>query len=238
MPALLNPTEFEALQRKTQGATRERMLRELAEALEVLTAEQPLLLVLEDLHWSDPSTLEFLSFLARRRQTAQLLILGSYRPVEALANGHPLRAVTQELQLHQHCQELPLQLLSEGDTVAYLTARLPIEAHSRVPLHKRAHAIHQRTEGNPLFMVNITEEWLARGEVESAELGGSPPTTIRQMIERHFDHLTSEEQRVLAVASVAGIEFSAAAVIALSTEQGFPYTQCPSQVVEKHGAKL
>jgi predicted ATPase len=74
--------------------------------------------------------------------------------------------------------------------------------------------IHQRTEGNPLFMVNITEEWLARGEVESAELGASTPATIQQMIERQFDHLPPAEQQVLTVASVAGMEFAAAAVAA------------------------
>ena len=49
------------MQRAVQGTTRERMLRELAEALEVLTAEQPLMLVLEDLHWSDASTVELLA---------------------------------------------------------------------------------------------------------------------------------------------------------------------------------
>ena len=53
MPALLTATELEVLQRKMQGATRERMLREMAEAFEALTVEQPLVLVLEDLHWSD-----------------------------------------------------------------------------------------------------------------------------------------------------------------------------------------
>jgi DNA-binding winged helix-turn-helix (wHTH) protein len=56
MPAFIDDTEFEGLQRKVQGATRERMLREMAEALEALTAEQLLVLVLEDLHWSDHST--------------------------------------------------------------------------------------------------------------------------------------------------------------------------------------
>jgi DNA-binding winged helix-turn-helix (wHTH) protein len=63
LPALLTATEFEALQRKTAGMTKERMLREMAEALEALTTERPLVLVLEDLHWSDPSTL----WLSRRK---------------------------------------------------------------------------------------------------------------------------------------------------------------------------
>ena len=68
MPALLNAAELEALQRQDAGATRERMLRELAEALEAITAERPLVLRLEDLHWSDVSTLELLSVLARRQE--------------------------------------------------------------------------------------------------------------------------------------------------------------------------
>src|SRR4029453_3975073 len=62
MPALLSTTDLEALQRKARGATRDRMLGEMAEALEVLTTERPLVLVVEDLHWSDPSTLDFLAF--------------------------------------------------------------------------------------------------------------------------------------------------------------------------------
>src|SRR5882672_1595950 len=98
LPALLTDEEFGALQRKTAGATKERMLRELAEALEVLTAERPLVLVLEDLHWSDPSTLDLLAFVARRSYPARLLLIGTYRPNEMLATGHPLRGVVQELQ--------------------------------------------------------------------------------------------------------------------------------------------
>ena len=65
MPTLLDSTVLEALQRKTASAARERMLRELAEALEALTIERPIVLSLEDLHWSDLSTLELLSVLAR-----------------------------------------------------------------------------------------------------------------------------------------------------------------------------
>jgi predicted ATPase len=68
MPALLSEAEREALQRQVMGVTCERMLRELAEALEALTADRALLLCLEDLHWSDVSTLDLLSVLARRQR--------------------------------------------------------------------------------------------------------------------------------------------------------------------------
>jgi len=61
MPSLLSASEREQLSRGTSGATRERMLREMGEALDVLTAQVPLVLILEDLHWSDYSTLDLIS---------------------------------------------------------------------------------------------------------------------------------------------------------------------------------
>jgi predicted ATPase/DNA-binding winged helix-turn-helix (wHTH) protein len=240
MPGLLTKEEFEALQRKTAGAAKERMLREIAEALEVLTAEQPLVLVLEDLHWSDPSTLDLLAFVARRSQPARLLILGTYRPAEMLAQEHPLRRVVQELQLHRHSKELPLNLLTEADVAAYLARRCSFpspfqgesqgEGVSATPFHDLAWVIHQRTEGNPLFMVNVVDDLLARGEGESANVEINAPTTIRQLIERQFERLSLEDQYFLEAATAAGIEFSAAAVAAGS--------EAPIEVVERRCATL
>src|SRR5262249_31796493 len=63
LPSLVAPSERQPLQAQAQGATRERMLREMAEALEAFTADEPLILVLEDLHWSDFSTLDLVSYL-------------------------------------------------------------------------------------------------------------------------------------------------------------------------------
>src|SRR5262249_20299800 len=93
MPALLSAAEREKLQREVQGAQSTAGLREIAHAAETLTVERPLILRLEDLHWSDVSTLELLSVLARRRERTRLLVIGTYRPVEMPANEHPLRAV-------------------------------------------------------------------------------------------------------------------------------------------------
>src|SRR5205823_6157666 len=148
LPALLSTEELEALRRRTAGATRERMLRELAEALEVFTAEHPLVLWLEDLHWSDTATLDWLTFVARRRQPARLPVLGTYRPVEVIVRDHPLKSVKQELQLHGRCRELALELLPAVAVAEYLGRRFP--AH-RVPAAV-ARRLYQRTEGNPLFI--------------------------------------------------------------------------------------
>src|SRR5687768_15439244 len=112
MPALLSTAEYDTLQRRVAGASRERMLRELAEAVEALTTERPLVLVLEDLHWSDASTLEWLAYVARRRQSARLLVLGTYRPSDAIVREHPVRGVTQELLVHGQCQQVVVGYLS------------------------------------------------------------------------------------------------------------------------------
>jgi DNA-binding winged helix-turn-helix (wHTH) protein len=123
MPALLSAAELEALQRKVLGATQGRMLREMAEAVEALTAERALVLWLEDLQWSDVSTLEWLSALARRRERARLLVIGAYRSVDVIVREHPLKAVKQELQLHGRCEELPLACLTEAAVAEYLAVK-------------------------------------------------------------------------------------------------------------------
>src|SRR5262249_51828255 len=129
--------------------------------------------------------------------------------------------LTQELQLQGHCTELPLQGLTEVDIAAYLAKRFP----GSVLPPELVRVLHQRTEGNPLFLVNlvgylITQGmlvqgkggWHLTGEVEAVAC--SVPESLRQMIERHSAWLSPEDQRVLEVASVVGVEFSAAAVAA------------------------
>ena len=89
--------EQAVLQQQVQGSGRERMLRELAGVLEIISAERVLVLVLEDLQWSDTATLDALTYLAQRRRPIQLYILCTYRPAEVVVSRHPLRQVVQEL---------------------------------------------------------------------------------------------------------------------------------------------
>jgi predicted ATPase/DNA-binding winged helix-turn-helix (wHTH) protein len=221
MPGLIPAADLETLRRRIGGATRERMLRELAEALELLTAQQPLLLVLEDLQWSDPSTLDLLAVLARRREPACLLLIATYRPPEVQRRAHPLHTIQQELQLHGHSVELPLTLLTEEAVATYLACRLP----GLPRVDRLARLVHQRTEGNPLFMVALVDSWLTQGVLLEHDgvwalaamveaLHNSVPDSLRQMIDRQLDGLSAEEERMLEAASVAGVAFSAAGVAA------------------------
>ncbi len=225
MPSLVAPAELKSLQRQTSGVARERMLRELTEAVEALTAVQPLVLWLEDLHWSDVSTLDWLAYVARRPGPARLLLLGVYRPAEALSRGHPLQAVKDELEVHGCCQELPLTLLEQSAVREYLTRRFPPVASHAPALAALSRVIHQRTDGNPLFVVNVVADLVSSGALVDRdglwEVAQAPestqlaiPNDVRAMIARQLDRVRPDERRLLEVASAAGAEFAAAAVAA------------------------
>jgi DNA-binding winged helix-turn-helix (wHTH) protein/tetratricopeptide (TPR) repeat protein len=221
-PALLSSADVEELQHRILGATRERMLREMAEATEVLTATRPLVLVLEDLHWCDSSTLDYLAFLARRRGPARLLLIGTYRPMVDTHNGQQLATLKQDLFLHRQCEDLVLPLLTQDHVATYLDARLPVEVRDGMPLDIWAAHLHRRTEGNPLFLVNVVDYLIARSNREGEgwslqsmeQLLEVVPESLQQMIEKQLERLSAAEQQILEVASAVGVEFSAAAVAA------------------------
>ena len=221
LPALLSETDYNALQQKVTGATRERMLREMAEALETLSADRLLVLVFEDLHWSDVSTLELLAYLAQRREPAQLFVIGTYRPTDVILKEHPLRGIKQELQAKKQCEELALELLTQTQVGAYLATRLGPDEH----VADLAQVIHGRTEGNALFMVNIVDHLTEQGVIvengSNWQLHGTPedvaqaiPDGMRQLIDKQLERLSPGQQQLLETASVAGVEFAAAAVAA------------------------
>ena len=94
LPSVVEPSGGAAPER---GSTPARMLRELGMALAALAADVPLVLVLEDLHWSDHGTVDALALLARRSEPTRLLVLATVRPVDLLVHGHPLAGVKAEL---------------------------------------------------------------------------------------------------------------------------------------------
>src|SRR5208337_4278898 len=121
-PALVKREQREMLQREILGATWERMLREIGDALETITSAGPLLLVFEDLQWVDYSTIDLVSALARRRGPAKLMLIATKRPVDMVIPEHPLKVLKQDLLLHQMCRELALEPLGEAEVAEYLAA--------------------------------------------------------------------------------------------------------------------
>jgi DNA-binding winged helix-turn-helix (wHTH) protein len=219
MPWLIDEAERANLKSQVIGATRERMVREMAEALEELTSTRGLVFVLEDLHWSDYSTLDLLSYIARRRKPAKLLVLATYRPVDATLSEHPLGGVKQDLQAHRQCEELALEYLGSEAINQYLAARFPLNEFPE----GLAGLLHNRTEGNPFFFINAVDYLQAQGLIAEADarwqltvplsqLSLGVPESIRQMIENQIAGLDRQLQRVLETAAVTGVEFPAAAI--------------------------
>src|SRR5262249_52817110 len=155
---------------------------------------------------------DLLAMLGRRPEAARVLVLGTYRPADLLASSHPLGAVTQELHAHGRCVEVPLALLTPDEVEQFV--RLQLGERDVAP--GLVDVIYARTEGNPLFMVNVVDDLRAREQCADPD-GGLPievPESLRGMIEKQLRRLDAEERRMLEAASVAGVEFRPGAVAA------------------------
>lgn len=223
MPSLVSPAKLAVLQRRTAGATRERMQRELTAALEAVAAKAMLIIWLEDLHWADVSTVDWLAAFARRPESTRLLVIATYRPAEAYAERHPLYALQDELRRQGGSRPLELGPLSRAAIGEYIAARFAPAAAE--PLALLASEVHRRTEGSPLFMVGLLDElvgrgllareggaWALRAASRLAELG--IPGVLRQAIDRQIERLPAAALQLAEVASLVGLEFSTAAVSA------------------------
>jgi DNA-binding winged helix-turn-helix (wHTH) protein/tetratricopeptide (TPR) repeat protein len=221
-PALVKSDEKETLQREILGSTRERMVRELCEALEVIAAQTPLVIVLEDLHWVDPSTLDLISALARRREPARLFLVATFRPVDVILSQSPLKPLKQDLLVRRLCHEISVERLEESDVSDYLAQMFPAPG---LPSGLSG-MIHQNSGGNPLFMAAILQDMVNKGLIAEAqgrvvlsvpvdELYPGIPETLQQMLEIQLEQLSPEDQRVLQSASVAGERFSVWAAAAM-----------------------
>src|SRR5215470_84668 len=111
MPWLIDDPQ--SLERTLLGAQPERMLREFAVLIEALTADVPLVLLLEDLHWSDPCTVDLLALLGQRRESARLLVIGTYRPADAAVRDHGLAQMVRTLELRRQCVALRMHDFNE-----------------------------------------------------------------------------------------------------------------------------
>ncbi len=199
-----NPAFPEAL------LTRERMLRELTSALDHIGAEHRVVLSLEDLHWSDHSTLDALDMLARRSSNAHVLILGTIRAGDATSGAHRVHGLAGELTARGHASTIQLGPLQEAAVRALVERRVPGGADETV-----ASAVAARSGGNPLFATSLIEHW--RGSRQQWEASMEDvPDSLRQLVGRQLEHITPDQRRVMEAAAVAGDTLTPAVVAAIS----------------------
>lgn len=135
----------------------ERMRREFARFFEALSIVRPVILFLDDLHWTDASTCDLLAYLGSRIKDFRILIITTYRPSK-LFGPHPFLSVLLALERKGSCQEIPLEFLTLGDVECYLNRRFP----GNTFLPEFINVVQERTEGNPLFMTDMLSFLLDR----------------------------------------------------------------------------
>ena len=169
----------------TQGQPR--LFEALLTLLDLLGREQPLALVLEDIHWADRSTRAFLVFLARSLWTERVLVIATYRSDE-LHRRHPLRPLLAELERDTRARRIELARLTRDELAELLADILGGAADDEL-----VERLYARSEGNPLF----TEELLAA----RLDGRGGLPSTLRDALMVRIERLSEPAQEVLRVLS-------------------------------------
>jgi DNA-binding winged helix-turn-helix (wHTH) protein/tetratricopeptide (TPR) repeat protein len=221
LPWLLGEAERATLARELVGVSQERMVREFHELMLRFSAKQPLLLVVEDLHWSDEATLRLINHFARQRGAARIMFVGSFRLTQVIAEGHPLQALRQELKLHRLCDEVVLDPFSEAEVHEYLRGRIPAGGAPEAFVRR----VHAHTDGLPLFVANVVDALIGQESDGSATArqrlsvaGNTPlpvPEDLMGAVETRIGKLPAEVVTLLEAASVFGVEFRAGAVAEL-----------------------
>jgi predicted ATPase len=195
-----------------------RMLRELAEALDHFTQRDTLILCLEDIQYADESTLDLVHYLGQRTDASRLLIVCAYAPLDGPTSSRQRRRnVERCLNGRSGRQVVWLPLLGEAAVVDYLARRF--EGHEFPD--ELAPLVLVRTTGKPVFMVKLLDSWVERGWITPRRgrwalacsldsLARDLPDAIVEAVEAEVDRLEPLQRRILEVASIARLEFSAA----------------------------
>jgi DNA-binding SARP family transcriptional activator len=182
-----------------------RLFQAVVTLLGAVAADDPVLLVLEDLHAADPPSLLLLEFLAAQLADMRVLVVATHRDVDPPL-GEPLSRTLAELRRQPVVRPLPLAGLDRQAVARMIELRT-----GRAPDERDVAAIHGRTEGNPLFVGELVKLLDAPGEEPAI------PEGVRTTIRRRLGRLPEECRSLLSLAAVLGREFELAALELMAT---------------------
>jgi adenylate cyclase len=206
------------------GLDQERIFEEFTDVLESISREQPLLLILDDLHWADSSSLGLLFHLSRKIDKSRILILGAYRPEEVIISPetleHPFAVILSEIKRSRGDVWVELGPDNPADSRAFVEAIIDQEPNLLGDDFR--HKLTQNTGGHPLFTVETLRDMQERGHLRQDQDGKwieSPtitweglPGRVEGVIEKRVNHLAPMLRSALVAASVEGEEFTAEVV--------------------------
>ncbi len=199
LPDLPTPASLEPAQ------ARFRLFDSITTFLKNAAIAQPLVLILDDLHWADKPSLLLLQFVARGLGGTRLLLVGTYRDVE-VRRQHPLSSTLAELAREQLSQRVVLRGLCEEDVARFIEMSCGV-----APPERLVAAVHKSTEGNPFFVREVVNLLAREGsllqERPTTSWTLTIPESVREVVGRRLDGLSKECNRVLTIAAVIGREF-------------------------------
>ncbi len=201
------------------GSAAQRLKREMSTLLEEASRLVPTVLFLDDLHWSDAATVELLAYVASRLPAMRVLVIVTYRPSEVAHTRHPFLALKLDLQARRICREVQIGTLGYDAVARYMASEFP--GHEFSPSFTSF--VYQKTEGHPLFMVDLLRDLRLRGVLvqdhgvwtvtqDLDSIDRDVPESVRSMIQRTIDALPDDDRQLLAAAAVQGVDFDSAVV--------------------------
>ena len=193
--------------------SRFRLFEAVSVFLKALATQQPLVIVLDDLHWSDEPSLLLLQFLAQEIRSVSALVVGTYRAID-MGWRPKLSQILAEINREPVSQRIMLSGFPKADVVRFITDKIGDKPPS--PL---VDAVYHETEGNPFFVTEVVRLLASDGPLEPTRAATwriRVPESVRAVIGRRLDRLSHDCHQVLQIASVLGREFSLSLL-----EQGF-----------------
>jgi tetratricopeptide (TPR) repeat protein len=176
--------------------------------IESITADRPVAILLDDLHWADASSLDLLQYLARRTRALPVLILATYRDTE-VSHRHPLEAALREMNRQDLSIRIPVRRLDRLGIRSMVAGALDQSDISA----RFVTLLHERTEGNPFFIRQVLSNLIQHGKLPPARVTEAElqqlevPESIRSVTAQRVGRLEVETQEILRVASVFGQTF-------------------------------
>ncbi|MEE9391986.1 MAG: AAA family ATPase [Planctomycetota bacterium] len=223
LASLSEEHDREQLRLDAMGNSATRLLRETADWIEACSRRRPVVLTIEDIHWADPLTIDLLSLLAKRRSAA-LFVVATWRPEDLSPD---VQRRLREFVATGQARELALPLLTVGQIATYLSQRFK---SSKADSGDLARFVHAKTEGQPLFAVNLVDELQQGGHISPLNikiasssldaLSEFVPANVEQMIHARLQTISPQHRHLLEAASVAAVGDSKFSTLSVAAALG------------------
>jgi DNA-binding CsgD family transcriptional regulator len=210
-----------------------RLFEALAQIVARLATRQPVLVVIEDLHWCDDASLDLLLWLARRVHTEPALLLLTYRSDELHPSLHHFLAEVDRARLAVEC---PVEALDMREVEAMLRAIFSLTRPVRTDF---LHALYALTEGNPFFIEETLKSLVMAGDMSDVDGAWDRtateelhiPRSVQDAVQRRIMQLSAEARELLRLAAVAGQRFDFALLLEVTGRDEGTLLRCIKELI-------